>query len=246
MRVLVVDDEAPARRRLSRLLARIDGLEVAGEAADGVEAHARVTELRPDLVLLDVDMPEMDGLSFAAEHPELTVVFVTAHAEHAVEAFDLEAVDYLLKPVAEARLRQAVDRVRARASAPDPARIARALEPLLRSEAPPTPRVTTTEGTTARVFDARQVERFTATQKLVAFTHEGTEHLVDESLTQLEQRLAPHDFMKVHRAELVNLSRVRALHREDGAAELELQSGDRVPVSRRLLPELERRLGLRE
>ena len=242
MKVLVVDDEAPARRRLGRLLSRIEGLEVVGEAADGAEAHEQLATLHPDLVLLDVDMPEMDGLSLAAEHPELSVVFVTAHAEHAVEAFDLEAVDYLLKPVTEARLRQAIERVRARQSAPDPARLARALQPLLRSE---TPRITTTQGQTARIFDAREIERFTATQKLVAFTHEGTEHLVDESLTQLEQRLASHDFMKVHRAELVNLARVRALHREDGAAELELQSGDRVPVSRRLLPELERRLGLR-
>lgn len=242
MKVLVVDDEAPARRRLGRLLARIEGLDVVGEAADGVDAHEQLATLRPDLVLLDVDMPEMDGLSLAAEHPELAVVFVTAHAEHAVEAFDLEAVDYLLKPVTEARLRQAIERVRGRTATLDPTRIARELRPLLRTE---TPRITTTQGSTARVFDAREIERFTATHKLVAFQHEGAEHLVDESLTQLEQRLASHDFMKVHRAELVNLARVRALHREDGVAELELRSGERVPVSRRLLPELERRLGLR-
>ncbi|MCA9660041.1 MAG: response regulator transcription factor [Myxococcales bacterium] len=192
--------------------------------------------------LLDIDMPEVDGLQLAA--PDVDVVFVTAHSEHAVAAFDLAALDYLLKPVREARLREVIRRVRERRGRADPVSLAAALRTLL-PVTPPVPRITATEGSTARVFDAREIDRFSAANRYVRFVVDGHEQLLDDSLNTLEKRLADHDFVRVHRAELINLRFVVALRRIGGSAEVELASGARVQVSRRLLPEFERRLGAR-
>lgn len=244
MKVLIVDDELPARRRIRRILERIAGVEVIGEAADGVEASALIAASPPDLVLLDIDMPERDGVAVARAAPEVDVIFITAHAEHAVTAFDLEAIDYLLKPISEERLGKALERARARRGQQSPEALARAIRALLPAE-PPVPRITANDGGALHIFDAREIERLTAANRYVVFHREGREYLLDESLNTLEERLGPHDFVRVHRAELVNLRRVRTLQRVAGGAELELESGALVPVSRRLLGELERRLGLR-
>lgn len=231
MKVLVVDDEAPARRRLVRMLGRLGGVEVVGEAADGEEALALARRLAPDLLLLDIDMPEMDGLELA-EVPDLPpIVFTTAHAEHALRAFEVAAVDYLLKPISRERLAEAIDRARARVGA-----------------APVGPggpvRVTARSGSTVYVVDAAEITRFHAEDKVTVFTHEGRELLLDESLSSLEQRLAAHGFMRTHRAELVRLSAVRALHTEDGSTSVELRDGSRAAVGRRMVAELKRRLGI--
>lgn len=113
MRVMIVDDEPLARRRLSRMLARIPGMDVVAQAADAAEARALAHSLLPDLALLDIDMPGCDGLTLARElGREIAVVFTTAHRKHAVEAFALAAVDCLLKPIEEARLLEALERVK--------------------------------------------------------------------------------------------------------------------------------------
>lgn len=244
LRVLVVDDEAPARRRLRRLLERITEVTVIGEAVDGADAAAKVAAETPDLLLLDINMPEIDGLQLAAAAPNIHVVFVTAHSEHAVAAFELAAVDYLLKPIREARLRAAIRRVQERRGQADPVAIAAAVRTLLPA-ALPIPRITATDGSTVRIFDAREIDRFSAANRYVCFVVDGREQLLDYSLNTLEERLAEHDFVRIHRAELVNLRFVVALRRFGGSAEVELTSGARVRVSRRLLPELERRLGAR-
>lgn len=244
LRALIVDDEAPARRRLRRKLERIDGVEIVGEAVDGLDALSKIADDPPDLLLLDVDMPELDGLQLAACAPTTHIIFVTAHAEHAIRAFELEAIDYLLKPVREDRLREAVDRVRARQAPISQAQLAAALRSLQPQE-PPVPRLTATEGDVVRVFDARRIERLSAANRYVSFVLDGHEHLLDDSLNALEARLQPYDFVRVHRAELINLKFVRSLRRMGSTADLELLSGARVKVSRRLLPELERRLGAR-
>jgi DNA-binding LytR/AlgR family response regulator len=220
------------------------GVEVVGEAGDGLEAMQRIEALRPDVVFLDIRMPVLDGLSLAAADRVSMppIVFTTAYDEYAVRAFDAEAVDYVLKPVEPERLQRALDKVEklVRGAAAD--KLEAVLERLREDRLPP--RVAARAGSSAFVFDAREILRFSATKKYVAFGHRGREYLTEESLSALEQRLAAWGFVRVHRGELVNLARVVALHLEGTSATLELVDGTRVGVSRRRLPELRRALRL--
>lgn len=244
MRVLIVDDEAPARRRLARMLERIEGVTVAGEAEDADEARERVRASRPDVVLLDIHMPQEDGLSLAMWSELPPVIFVTAHDEHAVAAFELAAVDYLLKPVAMPRLQAALTRARERQASVDPAALAQALRAAMPdATSTAVPRITARDGSTLHVFDARALSRLSARDKYCVFDRDGIEYVLDDTLSALERRLAPHDFLRVHRGELVNLAHVVALHGTDAGAHVELSDGAKVPVSRRLLPEVRKRLG---
>ncbi len=234
LKVLVVDDEPLARRRLMRMLQRLDDIEVMGEAGDGEQALALIrspSAQAPDLVLLDINMPQMDGLELAEEPGLPPIVFTTAHAEHALRAFELAAVDYLLKPVSRERLVDAIERVRAR-----PGRTTPTADDSLR--------ITARRGSTVHVVDAREITRFHSEDKYTVFAHQGRELLIDDSLSTLEQRLAAHGFLRVHRAELINLSAVAALHAEDGSTRVELSDGSEAAVSRRLVGELKRRLGI--
>jgi len=243
LRALVVDDEPVARRRLVRMLGRIDGVTVTGEAADGIEALERIRETRPDVVLLDIRMPGLDGLTLAKTEDLPPVVFVTAFDEFAVQAFEASAVDYLMKPVSQERLEQALAKVRSRGAAPPD--LASLLRRFLDRGTPGSPvRITARAGDTIRVFDPAVIRRFRASDKYTVFEHEGQEFLLDDSLTALERRLEAHEFIRIHRSELVNLAKIRALHTEDGGVEVELEGGDRVPVSRRMTADLKRRLGI--
>jgi len=238
----VVDDEPLARGRLVRMLAAIEGAEAVGEAGSGREALEKIAALTPDCVLLDVGMPGMDGLEVAGA-TGVPVVFVTAHDAYAVEAFELAAVDYLLKPVRRERLQRALERVR-RSPAPSPAQLAGLWRRLSAAPAAPLTRLAARSGDAVHLFDPAEIARFSAAGGYASFRRDGREFLLDESLSQLEQRLAPHGFVRVHRAELVRLDAVRALHGEHGHTEVELDDGQRAPVSRRVVAELKRRLGI--
>jgi DNA-binding LytR/AlgR family response regulator len=244
VRILVVDDEPLARARLRRMLAGIEGAVPVGEAGSGREALEKLAELAPDCVLLDVRMPGMDGLE-VAKATEVPVIFTTAHDAYAVDAFELAAVDYLLKPVRRERLVRALERVRQGATA------GRAhLEALLArlhaaSGKPAVARISARRGDAVHLFDPSEIVRFRAADGYTSFQRDGHEFLLDESLSQLEQRLAPLGFLRVHRSELVRLDAVRALHGELGNTSVELSDGQRAPVSRRLVADLRRRLGLR-
>lgn len=236
MKVMIVDDEPLARRRLERMVNALDDAEVVGMASDGTEARERLPSLAPDAVLLDIDMPECDGLTLAATTTLPAVIFITAHREHALEAFGLDAVDYLLKPVSQDRLRQALDRARARTSSTPKSAAAAAPD---RSRPP---RLTARTGDTLHVFDAAQVQRLHARDKVTLFWVDGSEYILDDSLAEMERRLAGWDFVRVHRAELVNLAAVVSVRIGAGESCVNLRDGSQVPVSRRLLPELKRRL----
>ncbi len=248
MRILIVDDEPLARRRLARMLGRIRGVEVVGQAGDGVEARALIAELAPDLVLLDVQMPGLDGLSLVAEGGALPpIVFTTAHREHAVRAFELAAVDYLLKPVEPARLAQALERVRLRQG---PSLQPKALEEVVaravgRIIGARPERIAAKSGSTVHLLDAAALSRLYASDKYTLIHHDGEEYVLDESLHELEARLEPLGFLRVHRRELINLAKVRALHHEELGTVVELDDGQRARVSRRALAALKARLGLR-
>lgn len=245
MRVLIVDDEEPARRRLARLLAALPDVTIAGEAADGIEALARIQQVQPDLVLLDIRMPELDGLALAQQHRDLPpLIFTTAYDEHAVAAFEVHAVDYLLKPISPERLARALDRARAR-TAQEEAR-AQATLAALGAERAAIPRVSAVDRGALRIFDAREITRFWSSERYTVFLGEGRELLTQEPLAELEQRLAPHGFLRVHRAELVQLPKIRALHPQAGQWEIELSDGQRARVGRRQVAALKAALGLRE
>lgn len=240
LRALVVDDEAPARRRLIRQLDELD-VEVVGEAADGEEALARARTLAPDVVFLDVRMPGLDGITLAQRHLDLPpVVFCTAYDEFAVRAFEVNAVDYLLKPVRLERLAAALEKVRAKQTASQ-ARVAKALEAVAPASA--TRIVSTTRGT-VRFFDARGLTRFWASDKYTVFVADGEEHLIEEPLATLEERLSTHGFLRVHRAELIRLDAVKSLRGDEGLHEVTLSDGQVAKVSRRSLGAVKAALGL--
>ena len=237
--VLIVDDEPIARRRLERMLASVPGVSVVGTASDGEQARRAVADLSPDVVLLDIDMPECDGLTLAATASLPAVVFVTAHREHAIEAFEVDAVDYVLKPVSRPRLLQALERVRSRAG--ERPAVAETVRDVLVTQRRP-PRLSARAGEVLHVFDARDIPRLQARDKATLFWVEGVEYVLDESLTELERRLEGWEFVRVHRSELVNLAAVVSVHLGSGESSVTLRDGTQVPVSRRALPLLKQRL----
>lgn len=223
MKILIVDDEAPARSRLRRLLAELGHADVI--EAEHAEA-ARPSLRTVDVVLLDVNMPGLDGLSLAAMERMPAVVFVTGDPSHAARAFDVEAADFVTKPVKKERLARALERARLRAVVPAPS--------------DPAVRLRVLDGAAERYVDARHVEWFRAEQKYVAFTLGGRELLVRDALDELTERLG-EAFVRVHRGHLVRLDAITTLD-TSGEPEVILASGARVPVSRRSIAELRQRL----
>lgn len=240
LRVVIVDDEPLACARLQRMCARVEDVEVVGQAGDGKAALKLIAEVSPDLVLLDIQMPGLDGMGVAEECAEsgASIVFTTAYAHFAADAFNVDAVDYLLKPVIQERLVRAIAKVRrARVLAAPPVA---AKEPESEERA----RLVVQERGITRVFDVHAIRHFHATEKYVEFVYEGETHETRESLASLAERLAPLGFVRVHRAEMVKLACVRSVLAEaGGSATLLLDDGTRVPVSRRSAADVRRLIG---
>lgn len=242
MRALIVDDEAVARRRLRRMLAAHDDIDVVGAAGDGREALERIADLEPDLVFLDIRMPEIDGLELARRIDQTQIVFTTAYDEYAVAAFETSAVAYLLKPIQKERLAAAIDKVRTQRSGTGEQNLERLLRRLTDRDEPP--RINARRGDSIRVFDPREITRFYAQEGYTGFRHGGRVFLLDDTITALAGRLADWGFVRIHRGELVNVSQIKAIRREDDSSFVELADGQRAPVSRRHLKELKQRLGI--
>jgi len=262
LRVLVADDEAMARKRLLRLLRAMPDVTIAGECADGQEVLARVREGDVDLVLLDIQMPDLSGLDALTFFPVggPVVVFCTAHAAHAVAAFDVGAIDYLLKPIDAARLRKAIDRTRARRGEAGPRRapgVTTAASPVgpAAGEAAPSPAppsapllerlaLPTRQGIV--LLDPRDVTHAQLADELVTVYAGGKAYLSAMSLQDIEERLHPPHFIRVHRRALVNLAHVVRLHpNEVGGFVAETTGGQSVEVSRQAARDLRKLLGLR-
>jgi two-component system LytT family response regulator len=247
LRVLVADDEAIARKRLVRLLAALPDAVVAGECADAHELLERVRGGGVDVVLLDIQMPELTGLEalqlFPADGP--VVIFCTAHTAHAVAAFDVGAVDYLLKPVDAARLRKALDRARAH----DARRRYRAEIARLQARAPgeePLRRLALPTRQGIVLIDPAEVSHAQLDGELVTIHTAGGQYLSALSLQELESRLPGERFARVHRRALVNLEHVVRLEpNEIGGFVARTRDGQAVEVSRQAARDLRRRLGLR-
>jgi len=244
MRLVVVDDEPLARARLRRMLEELGGCEVVGEASDGREAEICIAQTRPDAVFLDIQMPYLDGLALAARSATLPpIVFVTAYDEFAVRAFEVGAIDYLLKPIRRERLAMTLDRLRQTQAPGGSHGSSRWLGAWLGKPEIPTPaRIVCTSPDALQIFDAREITRFWASHKYTLFLADGAEQITDESLLALEERLEPLGFLRVHRGELVNMSHARTLTTQGGDAYLRLRDEQQVPVSRRRLSLVRARL----
>lgn len=218
VRVLIVDDEELARQRLQRLLATEQDVEIIGEAADGVQAVDSIRRLMPDLVFLDVQMPEVDGFAVLERlrpRPAPAIIFVTAHDDYALRAFDVHAVDYLRKPFDAARFKEAFARARERlagSGAQDQARKIDALLAQVESQ-PPRSRERLMVRTDGRLYFVRidDIDWIEAAGNYVKL-HVGREtHLMRETMMGIEKMLDPTRFLRIHRSAIVNLDRVREM-----------------------------------
>jgi two-component system, LytTR family, response regulator len=244
IRALIVDDEPLARRGIRQLLAPYPDVVVVGECRDGHEALRGLANLAPDLVFLDVQMPGLDGLAVIRKHGVErmpAVIFVTAHDEFAVRAFETQALDYLVKPLSEARFRAAMTRVRERVQMKDAVALANRLRALLDGEARGANRIAISTETGQLLIDADEIE-WIESEDYYAGIHAGGKHYrLRESLSTLETRLDPARFVRIHRSAIVRLDLVRELI-VDGDDEAEavvvLRDGTRLPVSRRRMPQV--------
>jgi len=232
LRVLVVDDEAPARSKIRRMLAADARFTVVGEAADGLAAVAQVQALHPDLLILDIQMPGLTGFEVleALEPPMPQVIFSTAFDRFALDAFEASAVDYLLKPYDSARFTKALDRAYTLHGAGKGGEL-KAL--LARVAKAPLERLLVKAEDCWIPVPLRAVRRFSADGKQVKVHSESGVHSVRTSLVDLERRLDPRRFMRVHRGEIVALDAVAHLEPWDhGDGLLVLKDGSKVVLSR--------------
>ncbi len=237
-RVLLVDDEAPARALLREYLVAHPDIEVVGECANGFEAVKRIAESAPDLVFLDVQMPKLDGFEvLELLDPRPVVVFCTAYDEYALKAFEVHAVDYLLKPFGRERLAEALDRARARlASAADPsapAPSAAALAATARPQGQWLERVVIKDGPSVHVVSVDKLDYLEAQDDYVAIHTEGKAWLKHQTLAELADQLDPQRFVRVHRSYVVPVERIARLelYAKDSRVAI-LHDGRQLPVSR--------------
>lgn len=231
-RILIVDDEAPARARLRRIVEELEGCEVVGEAGNGREALRHSESMQPDVLLLDIRMPDMDGIETARHLSRLeappAVIFTTAYDSYAIDAFDAEAVGYLLKPVRRERLVRALRQA---------ARLGRTqLTALARSGPQPAARgsICVRKASGLQLIAIDEISYFEADQKYVTVHHRGGQDLLDEPLKDLASEFDDR-FIRIHRSILVAAAHLDRLERnESGHYEVWLKNVDRaLPVSRR-------------
>jgi two-component system LytT family response regulator len=216
-RVLIVDDEPPARAVLREMLGQLPGVEIVGEAGDGLAAVKAAAELAPDAVFLDIQMPRLDGFEvMELLDPAIAVVFVTAYDEYAVKAFEVRAVDYVLKPFRQARLAEA--RVQAAAARPPGQFLAR---------------VVVRDGPNIRVIPVEKLDFAEAQDDTVSLKSEGKKYRKPQTLASLAASLDPARFLRVHRSYVINLDRLQRveLYAKNSHVAV-LTDGARVPDSR--------------
>jgi two-component system LytT family response regulator len=244
LRALIADDEDLARSALRRMLAQASGVEVVGEASNGVEALESIEELKPDVVLLDIEMPGFDGFEVVQhlENPP-AIVFVTAYDEYAVRAFEANAIDYLLKPVRPERLERALERVRQRLSAPEAAR-EREVRQVARERGGPLQRIAARRGKRIVIVPVRDIIRIEIEDKLVFAVTASDRVLIEKTITELEAMLEPAGFLRISRGELVNLETVKELLPWfSGTWRVKLANGEERDVSRDRAKQLREAMG---
>lgn len=244
IRVVIADDEPIARRGIRALLATYTDVQIVGEARHGSETAQMVLALRPDVLFLDVQMPELDGfqvLQAAGERAARAVIFVTAFDTFAVKAFEADAIDYLVKPINEQRFQKAFNKVRDRLASQEALELSERIAGLRSGEASldgthghASRRIVVTSGGTDVLLEPKDIEWIESEDYYAAIYSGGRRYLLRESLASLLGRLDAHSFVRVHRTAIVNLAHVREVQNDsDGRYTLLLRSGVELPLSRR-------------
>jgi two-component system LytT family response regulator len=239
LRIVVVDDEALSRAVVREYAAGDPGIEIVADCANGFEAVKAVAELKPDLVLLDVQMPKLDGFEvlelLGRDQP---VIFITAYDQYALKAFEVHAVDYLLKPFSAERFQEAIHRARERMrarGAPAPGD-EDTIEKIIKDAKPrsgPAGRVLIRDGANVHVLPVDKIDYVEAQDDYVAFKSEGKQYLKDQTLSAVEEMLDPSRFVRIHRSFILNIDRISKveLYAKDSRMAI-LRDGTRLPVSR--------------
>lgn len=238
IRAVLVDDEDLARRVLREYLSAAPDIEIAAECANGFDAVKAITELKPDLVFLDVQMPKLDGFEvLELIEREVAVIFVTAYDSYAMKAFDAHAIDYLLKPFGKDRFATALDRARQRIRSgsattqplPEPA----ALSAAARAPQEFAQRVVVKDGAKVTIIPVERLDYVEAQDDYVALHSQKKTYLKQQTISSLEAMLDPNQFVRVHRSSIVNLERIAKIepYTKDSRLAI-LQDGTQLPVSR--------------
>ncbi len=234
-RAVIVEDEELARGVLRELLADHREIEIVGEYANGFEAVKHVPELKPDILFLDIQMPKLDGfevLELLSNKDDMAVVFVTAYNEHALRAFEVHAVDYLLKPFAAARFAEALDRAKQRVGQKQVAPVVE-LASAARPQGQYAERIPVKDGPRVHIIPVAKLEFAEAQDDYVSLASEGKKYLKQGAISSLEANLDPNDFLRIHRSYLVRLecvSKLEPLSKDSYV--VTLHSGARLPVSK--------------
>lgn len=232
IRAVIVDDEELARQMLREFVAKHPEIEVVAECANGFEAVKAVTELKPDLMFLDIQMPKLNGFEvLELIGTDRAIVFVTAYDEYALRAFDIHAVDYLLKPFNAERFEKALERVHQRLGGklPSPAELSSSARP----PAQFLERIVVRDGTRVTIIPVTKLDYAEAQDDYVALSSEGKKHLKQQTISSLETALDPARFLRIHRSYIVNLEKITRIepYSKDNYVVL-LGNGVQLPVSR--------------
>jgi two-component system LytT family response regulator len=270
LRVLIVDDEPLGRRRVAGLLRKERGVEIVGMIGDGVSAVEAIRSLKPDLVFLDVQMPGMTGLEVVrtiGPSSMPTTVFVTAYDKHALAAFDLAAIDYLVKPFDDERFEEAFQRARRMARLEETSRLRDKLLAVLQETGAPTPdqkaaarpdqraeaggrkagrfleRIPVESRGKVRFIPVSDIDYIVASGPYAELVVGDRKHLIREAMQNLDDQLDPARFFRIHRSAIVQLDRVESLLKAPGGdCEVQLRTGARIRIARSRREELEKRL----
>ena len=234
LRIAVVDDEPLARAVLCEFLATEPNVEVVAECANGFEAVKAVSEKSPDLLLLDVQMPKLDGFEVVdLVGRDVAVVFTTAYDQYALRAFDVHAVDYLLKPVSAERLSEALARVRERLGRGERSASAGAMAAAAKPREGHAHRVLVRDGPRVHVIPVDKIDYVQAQDDYVCFRSEGKDYLKEQTLAEVEASLDPKVFVRIHRSYLLNLAQLARVDQDERENRIAvLTDGRRLPVSR--------------
>jgi two-component system LytT family response regulator len=246
IRIVIIDDEAPARDIIKHYLTEVEGVEVIEECSDGFQGLKTISQLKPDLVFLDIQMPRLTGIEMVevlTEKPE--IIFITAYDQYAIRAFELNAVDYLMKPFPKRRFLEAVkkasDKIRAGEANKEPA--SRLLEKRPENSAPLN-RLVIRKGNGINIIPLDQVRYVEAQDDYVMVHHTNGKALKQQTMKFYEENLPPSDFVRIHRSYIVNVAEIKRIepYGKDNHIAI-LNSGDRLPVSRNGYKQLKEDLG---